>query len=127
MFPRYVGPDKVSRHRHSCKSCFNAGVLDWQAKNPRAKHISYLKRTYNLSFEEYQDLMKSGCEVCGSYENLRIDHNHDCCPSKTKTCGKCIRGVLCDRHNLAEGLLRGNPEEAMALAQYMLKNRGELS
>jgi hypothetical protein len=26
---------------------------------------------------------------------LCIDHDHHCCPSKNKACGKCVRGLLC--------------------------------
>ena len=42
------------------------------------------------------------------------------------TCGKCIRGVLCGRCNAAEGMLLGDPDRAMQLAFYMLKNTNVL-
>lgn len=37
-----------------------------------------------------------------------------------KTCGKCVRGVLCNRCNVAEGMLQSDPDRALALAAYML-------
>jgi hypothetical protein len=80
-----------------------------------------------MSLEDYRDLLSKGCEVCGTLEQLTIDHDHSCCSEKSTSCGKCIRGVLCNRHNLAEGLLRGDPEDAYALAEYMKKNLGEQS
>lgn len=57
------------------------------------------------------------CAACGVTENLKIDHDHSCCPS-SRSCGKCVRGYLCHECNTAEGLLK-TPERAMALAIYM--------
>jgi hypothetical protein len=62
-----------------------------------------------------------GCDLCGSTERLVFDHDHRCCPnphkySKGKTCGKCLRGILCTVCNTTLGLLK---EEA-ALMRRML-------
>lgn len=61
-----------------------------------------LKVRYGLSLEQYNDMIENGCAVCGSFENLCIDHDHTCCPGK-ESCGKCLRGVLCWSHNIADG------------------------
>jgi hypothetical protein len=43
-------------------------------------------------------VMNTYCESCGSTENLCVDHDHACCPGR-RSCGKCVRGTLCQRCN----------------------------
>jgi hypothetical protein len=69
-----------------------------------------------MTVEEYDDLLSSGCFVCGSKEKLCMDHDHDCCPSQI-SCGKCIRGVLCWNHNLGEAKFK-NVKEIERLLEY---------
>ncbi len=57
-------------------------------------------------------IAKERCEVCGDTDKLTVDHGHD---------HGYIRGVLCSRCNTAEGMLRSNPEFALALAAYLRK------
>jgi hypothetical protein len=122
QFPDYKDIKGVVRQRLVCRSCFNAMVRSQPSQTKEAKKAAGIKHVYGLTMEQYYELIKDGCEVCGTHEKLCIDHDHSCCPARTKTCGNCIRGVLCDRHNRAEGMLKGNPDEAIALAAYMMKN-----
>lgn len=104
----------------SCKSCLS----QYKKKNrstPEQKEKNRLygiKVKYNLSPEEYYELISSGCNSCGSTSGLAVDHDHSCCPGKT-TCGKCIRGVLCRRCNTAEGMFKNDPKMIYNLIKYM--------
>lgn len=43
------------------------------------------------------------CAVCGiplSRATVVVDHDHACCPVNSMTCGKCIRGLLCNHCNI---------------------------
>lgn len=66
---------------------------------------------------ELQGVTEPECAACGSQDFLKIDHDHDCCPS-SYGCPKCVRGYLCHQCNTAEGLL-GTPERAQLLADHM--------
>jgi hypothetical protein len=76
---------------------------------------------FKLSLEEYELLLSKGCDACGSFDGLCIDHDHSCCPGQV-TCGKCLRGVLCNSCNTAEGFIK-TIEQANGLIRYM-KEKG---
>jgi predicted nucleic acid-binding Zn ribbon protein len=66
-------------------------------------------RRYGLSSEAIASMLDAGCYApeCKSKKRLSIDHDHGCCPGRN-SCGKCVRGVLCQKHNLALGVLENN-------------------
>lgn len=70
-----------------------------------------LKERYNLTIEAYDQLLADQggrCAVCRKdnpgKKRWHVDHNHSCCPG-VKSCGKCVRGLLCSACNRALGLL----------------------
>jgi hypothetical protein len=65
----------------------------WQAKN----RDYWRKQTYGLTTEQWLELSKNGCGICGTHADLCVDHDHQT--------GK-IRGALCRVCNSAIGLLK---------------------
>lgn len=66
----------------------------------------HIKNRYNISQDRYYEMLFSqggGCALCGlqsaNGRRLAIDHDHSCCPKTGYSCGKCVRGLLCDRCN----------------------------
>lgn len=81
---------------------------------------------YNLTENELSALLalQRGHCICGdvlSLDTLHIDHDHTCCNSKKRSCGRCVRGVLCSNCNVALGLIRDDPNRAIALANYLMR------
>jgi len=74
--------------------------------------------------EEMEIEQGNRCAICGQVNStgrsLSVDHNHSCCPG-TKSCGKCVRGLLCDLCNRAVGLMRDNPSYLRSAADYLEK------
>jgi Recombination endonuclease VII len=60
------------------------------------------------------------CAICGSIDNLVIDHDHSCCPG-SHTCGKCIRGLLCRKCNSGLGMFNDNPQLLVKASNYLSK------
>lgn len=117
----------------TCKKCLVQKSIDnFQIKSDlRRYHVCnsckplYIKETnikhkFGLSVEEYDVLISNGCAICSSKYRLAVDHDHSCCQGK-KSCGKCIRGVLCMRHNLALGNLRDSLDELEKIKEYLTK------
>lgn len=90
-----------------------------------------LLRLYKISIQEYNNLLTkqdSKCPVCEKTskeyfeefgEVFCVDHDHACCPG-AKSCGNCIRGLLCRPCNLAIGNLKDDYQRALNAATYLL-------
>ena len=76
------------------------------------------KRTYGLTSEELVERLSRPCEVCGVKDNLTIDHDHTCCPGRT-SCGKCVRGTVCQHCNRSMGQAKDSIEILRSLADYL--------
>lgn len=106
----YRGPSKLGGLRSYCKKC--------DGKVNRAYRGHYrqwsLKKLYGMSLADYDALYhKQGgrCAVCSRRPQpggaLQVDHDHKCCDG-TKSCGRCIRGLLCIKCNVGLGALLDN-------------------
>lgn len=86
-----------------------------RADNPDHYADMRLRRRFNLSLESYLELLatQGGCAICGTSDpggkgRFHVDHDHECCPGK-HSCGRCIRGLLCTRCNVAIAMFRDDP------------------
>ena len=90
-----------------CRECKRLKRTKNRTKAREDYHRNWhLVNHYGLSVEDYGKILenqKGVCALCGQLpgkKSLRVDHDHSCCPGE-KTCGKCIRGLLCANCNLA--------------------------
>jgi len=81
---------------------------------------------YGLTLEQREQLsvqQDQRCLLCGRLETdddrLQVDHDHSCCASSTKSCGRCVRGLLCGACNRAIGLLNDDTETMANLIEYL--------
>lgn len=62
------------------------------------------------------------CMICGSTDRLCIDHDHDCCPGP-RSCGRCVRGVLCAACNKMLGFAKDDPHTLLSAVRYLREGR----
>jgi Recombination endonuclease VII len=111
-----------------CRPCCAQRMREWTRANPgRRKQPVTLPayRRHRLSEDAFQALLdrQAGvCAVCGGpprdEERLVVDHDHDCCPGP-RSCGQCIRGLLCPGCNQAAGILDDSAVLAERVADYL--------
>lgn len=116
-FSEFYADRKMSLGLRSyCRSCECARVV-----------ADVRRRNYGVTAQDFRDRLESQngmCAACGDslkVENhgTAIDHDHNCCPGN-RTCGECIRGILCMSCNLALGMIKDDPNRALALAAYLM-------
>lgn len=92
--------------RGQCNHC-RSGILG------RAARL----RIYGLTEETFNQMkaaQNEKCAICkealgNDTKNIHVDHDHSCCPSSKNTCGKCVRGLLCQTCNTFIGHIEKSP------------------
>lgn len=105
-----------------CRNCYNRTRYQ---RDPERQRRVQIKHLYGITVDEYcalLDRQDGACALCrrpaGSTFELGVDHDHACCPGK-RSCGKCVRGLLCDRCNRGLGYFRDDPEALLRAVLYL--------
>ncbi len=100
---------------------------EWVAKERERNRVHgrkyFLKYRFGLTLERWDALLisQSGrCYLCEDLLTSRIDvdHDHSCCPG-SKTCGKCIRGLACQKCNQGVGQFGDDPDRMELVARNL--------
>ena len=105
-----------------CRECTKAERAAHLA-TPRGQEVALANkiRKFGLTVADWDALLAAQggrCAACrdvlaGSRRRPHVDHDH--------VTGR-VRGILCHGCNTAEGLLKGDPEKAIRLAEYMQRH-----
>ena len=123
------GKNYKDGRRGTCKKCHTAYVKNYYNSNPDKKAEKNRMNTFykpnyiahHLTEEQYSkmfNLYNGKCHSCKDRGATNIDHDHNCC-SGQRSCGKCVRGILCSQCNTALGLLQDNKQKIKNLLQYI--------
>lgn len=135
--------ESLDGHEGVCKDCTNERrrsqypevmerVCEEQRQRRREDPQRFrgydLKKRFKLTTEEHEKIFDDQgrkCAGCGSLESgeptgyWHTDHDHACCPGRRRTCGKCIRGILCRSCNLTLGNAKDSVTRLRSLANYL--------
>jgi Recombination endonuclease VII len=135
------GPLRAARFLEPCSRC---GQMRDPADRTHANYCYscyrdlYLRRQFGITAEQFDVMLAAqngGCAICGGpldrggvtglNGNMsgHVDHDHGCCPGK-RSCGRCVRGILCGCCNRAIGQLGDDPVMLRRAANYIEETRG---
>lgn len=99
----------------------------WYASNREKSLDKNLRCKYGLPLADYRAMLAAQggvCAIasCGSVptdeKRLQVDHDHACCPGY-KSCGKCVRGLICAQCNQALGFASDNVSRLLGMVDYL--------
>ena len=125
--------ESMIKRRYYCDEC-RCAISDYE-KNTyilTASNMDSIRR-HGISVIAFVKLAASQdykCALCkksnevSRYPNRRlcVDHDHNCCAGST-SCGKCIRGLLCNSCNMVAGIAESTPNYIEDLNEYLSKTR----
>lgn len=115
-----------TRRDGTCNKCMSKLDLENNTRcsycRKRQSKDSHLKRRYGISIEVWEEILSSQgmvCKICSlDSPRFTVDHDHKCC-NGFKTCGKCIRGIICENCNRALGLVKDNIDVLNKMIIYL--------
>ncbi len=100
-----------------CKDCLRTARSSRKRQNQE-----YARRYwYNITQEGWDNMVAAQgnrCAICQGVGELVVDHDHACCSGR-RTCGQCVRGLLCLRCNAGVGFLGDDPNRLKRAAEYI--------
>jgi hypothetical protein len=125
--------NQKTRIESRCKSCEakrNKKFFEERPTYTTNRHRKWaIQNRYNMSLEKYYEILEKQNNVCAICEGkdekaLAIDHDRSCC-SGMNSCGKCIRGLLCQNCNNGIGRFKDNVELFKKAILYLEKSNGK--
>lgn len=105
----------ANKERHAARRA------EWDAANPekriKADRKAHLRKKYNLSLDQFDNMVLAQggvCAICGNtcelHTNLSVDHCHE---------SGVVRGLLCARCNKGLGHFMDDPDILKAAISYL--------
>lgn len=125
------GKNYKDGYRGTCKRCHTDYMIEYYRKNEKQRTTKNETNSgsdvnwkrHKISEETFKQMVakfEGKCHTCKRNKATNIDHDHSCCPGY-RSCGKCVRGVLCNQCNMTLGLVKESVEVLQNLIKYIAK------
>jgi hypothetical protein len=128
----------VSRKAYYIKYKPRLNEISAQWRKNNQQYLKYYNQTHNQgrqrksrygidfnAFQKMLDKQNGECDIChkkfGPTRKAQVDHNHKCCSSPCKSCGKCVRSLLCRACNQGLGKFDENIDTLESAIAYVRK------
>lgn len=128
--------DEYSGRTHSyCKPCAAIYARGMRKREDPARRARYRRwetlGRYGLTDAQFEAMIRDQggrCAICSTNQPggsgvWHIDHDHRCCGERRKSCGKCVRGLLCSRCNIGLGNFGDDPKVLESAIAYLQRYR----
>lgn len=127
----YRSKENADGLNRRCKQCEGVYGKNWRAQQKRSGKARDLRRrkllqAYHLSLQDFEELLAAQdgcCAICRSPEpqgaDWAIDHDHRCCPGVKRSCGECVRGLLCVSCNIGLSYFNDDAEALIGAGVYL--------
>lgn len=115
-------PDTPHKCKGLCAMCYQRST-----KTRGGTRKANLKFFYQMTPEDFEArwiAQDGACAACGMpfgearNDMPHVDHDHGCCAG-VRSCGQCVRGLLCGRCNMVTGRVGDSSETVQAIADYL--------
>ncbi len=113
----------------ACRICHNLRQkIRRRALGPRPDQRAInLRAKYGITVEQFDAMLAAQagrCACCnaaapgGRWQQWHVDHDHSCCPGY-RSCGRCVRALLCASCNLGLGHFNDDVSRLHAAITYL--------
>lgn len=127
---------KSTKGHKKCQTCLRQQVYACRERRRSEHPEQFAEERFNnrlwsvfkIRRPQFDLMVAKGCSCCGSSDTgsvngWHVDHDHSCCLGN-KSCGACVRGVLCHPCNVALGQVNDSIERLEQMIRY-LKNTSQ--
>jgi hypothetical protein len=113
----YICKNNADGLEHGCKTC------RLKSKKHYSKSGQRRATEYRVELSWLNNALSEGCMICGSFDKLVVDHDHECCSTRNKSCGSCVRGILCTKCNIGIGHMDDDIERLLKAVEYLRRTK----
>ena len=124
--------NRKNRSAFQCGVCHRSTFKFTNQVSIRERNLFYRSGITLAQFNALLERQNFRCAICGTdkhggkYNHWQVDHDHNCCPNKfggqARSCGKCVRWLLCLSCNRLLGYARDNIETLKTAIIYLNQN-----